>query len=229
MALRFSTGAFFQNGDDRDTFVRLGLVASEKVLGVVPTGVDLDHWKAAPQVTEPMTFSLVGRMLVDKGVREFASAARSLKANYPDTRFVLIGGLDSNPRALSRSQMETLVEDGAVEWTGHVDVREWLERTSVFVLPSYLEGVPRSTQEAMAMARPVVTTDVPGCRDTVIEGVNGYLVQSGDAEALAEALERFIESPNLVARMGAESRALAEDRFSVHKANARLLTAMNLL
>ncbi len=228
LALRFATGAFFQNGDDRDTFVRLGLVADEKVLGVVPTGVDLDHWKSAPHVTEPMTFSLVGRMLVDKGVREFASAARCLKASYPDARFVLIGGLDSNPRALSRTQMEELVEDGTVVWTGHVDVKEWLERTSVFVLPSYHEGVPRSTQEAMAMARPVVTTDVPGCRDTVLEGVNGYLVPARDVDALAKAMERFISSPNLVRQMGAQSRALAEERFSVHKANARLLAAMNL-
>ncbi|MDI9617170.1 MAG: glycosyltransferase [Methanothrix sp.] len=109
------------------------------------------------------------------------------------------------------------------------DVRPWLAQTSVFVLPSfYREGVPRSTQEAMAMARPVITTDAPGCRETVIDGVNGFLVPPRDASALADAMERFVLEPELIERMGAASRRIAEERFDVRRINRRIMEAMGL-
>nr|WP_280525335.1 glycosyltransferase [Chlorobium phaeovibrioides] len=113
-------------------------------------------------------------------------------------------------------------------WPGHVPVQPWLEQASVFVLPSYREGVPRSTQEAMALGRPIITTDVPGCRQTVEHGVNGFLVPVRDAAALAEAMLQFIEQPDLIDSMGRKSRRLAEERFDVHQVNAKLMAVLGL-
>src|SRR5690606_6595831 len=154
---------------------------------------DLRAWQPVPPVTEPMCFLLVARLLREKGIVEYATAARSLKAAYPRARFVLLGGLDSNPGGLRRAQVQAWVDEGVLEWPGYVPVRPWLAQASVFVLPSSREGVPLSTQEAMAMGRPVITTDVPGCRQTVRDGVNGYLVPPRDADALAEAMRRFLD------------------------------------
>jgi glycosyltransferase involved in cell wall biosynthesis len=105
-------------------------------------------------------------------------------------------------------------------------VQPWLAQSSIFVLPSYREGVPCSTQEALAMGRAVITTDVPGCRETVVHGVNGFLVPPRDAAALAACMERFISEPDLIAQMGKESRRLAEQRFDVHEVNARLIALL---
>jgi glycosyltransferase involved in cell wall biosynthesis len=171
-----------------------------------------------------------GRLLREKGVLEFVEAARRIKAKYPETRFIVLGGLDTNPGAIPRKKVEGWVKEGLIEWPGHVaDVRPYLAQASVFVLPSYYrEGVPRSIQEAMAMARPIITTDAPGCRETVIQGVNGFLVPVRDVDALVSAMERFINEPELIERMGKESRRIAEERFDVHKINRVLLEAMGL-
>jgi glycosyltransferase involved in cell wall biosynthesis len=167
-------------------------------------------------------------MLRDKGVVEFVEAARQVKVAHPELVFRLIGGLDSNPAAIGEEEIAGWVREGIVEWVGHVPVRPWLERTSVFVLPSYREGVPRSTQEAMAMARPVITTDVPGCRETVVDGRNGYLVPARDSGALAAAMLRFVANPALVNQMGPESRRMAEQRFDAAALNAKTIAAMRL-
>ena len=118
------------------------------------------------------------------------------------------------------------MDAGVLEWHGHVPVQPWLAQTSVYVLPSYREGVPVSTQEAMATGRAVITTDVPGCRQTVDEGVNGFLVPVRNPQALAQAMCKFIEQPELIAPMGQASRRLAEQRFDVHKVNARLVDVL---
>src|SRR5690606_27454200 len=150
-------------------------------------------------------------------------AARTIKARYPEVRFILLGGLDTNPGGISAAEVHSWVEEGLLEWPGHVNVKPWFEQMSVYVLPSYREGVPRSTQEAMAMGRPVITTDAPGCRETVEHGVNGFLVPPRDVEALVGAMERFIKEPALIETMGKESRRLAEERFDERKVNARLM------
>src|SRR5690606_19451999 len=128
----------------------------------------------------------------------------------------------TNPGGLDRAEVQSWVDEGILEWPGHVEVRPWMMRASVFVLPSWREGVPRSTQEAMAMGRPVITTDAPGCRETIEDGVNGYQVPVRDARALAQAMLRFVREPDLIESMGAASRRLAEDRFDVRRVNARL-------
>ena len=125
--------------------------------------------------------------------------------------------------------MRGWVDEGILEWHGHVeDVRQWIAETSVYVLPSWREGKPRSTQEAMAMARAVITTDAPGCRETVEEGVNGFLVPVRDPHALAQAMLRFVEQPQLIATMGAASRRLAEERFDARAINRQIMAELGI-
>lgn len=228
LALSRATRVFFLNDDDIADFTTMGLMAPDKVIKLGGIGVDLNHWRVAPSVSEPLTFTFVGRLLRDKGVREFVSAAREIKRAAPHTRFLLIGGIDTNPESVARHEVEAWVDEGLLEWPGHVPVEPWLIQTSVFVLPSYREGVPRSTQEAMAMGRAVITTDAPGCRETVIDGDNGFLVPPRHAEMLAAAMSRFIDNPHLVASMGHRSREIAEERFDVRKVNKVMIDAMKL-
>lgn len=228
VALARAHSVIFLNRDDVSDFVnaRLVDVRNVKLLGGI--GVNLSEWKVAPIVKLPVTFVLTARLLREKGVQEYAAAARQVKMLHPDVRFILLGGLDPNPGGLTRAQVQTWVDQGDLEWPGHVAVMPWLTQASVFVLPSYREGVPRSTQEAMAMGRAVITTDVPGCRETVVDGLNGYLVPVRDVPALVNAMLAFIVNPDLIGRMGHESRSMAEDRFDVHRINQRLLEILGV-
>ena len=227
-ALRRADKVFFLNPDDIADFTALGLIAPGQAVNLGGIGVDLEHWPAVPTVSDPITFIFVGRLLRDKGIREYIDAAKAIKARNPATRFLLVGSIDDNPESVEQADVDAWVAQGLVEWPGHVPVAPWLEQSSIFVLPSYREGVPRSTQEAMAMARPVITTDAPGCRETVVDGRNGFLVPVRDAEALAKAMLKFIDNPGTIAPMGAESRRLAEQRFDAHKINAVMMDAMGL-
>ena len=230
LSFAFAHKVFFLNPDDLKEFVSQGLVRPEKAVLLGGIGVPLEEWPPAPPHLEPLTFTLIARLLKEKGVREFAEAARRVKAKHPEARFLLIGPLDTNPGAIPEEEVRSWVGEGVLEWIPWTDdVRPYLRQTSVYVLPSsYREGVPRSTQEALAMARPVITTDAPGCRETVVDGVNGFLVPPRDPEALAEAMERFIQDPSLVEQMGWESRKLAEERFDAYKINARLLSELGI-
>ena len=227
-ALSKAKTVFFLNNDDIADFTQMGMVQQDKAVRLGGIGVDLDLWKSVPWVSEPVTFTLVARLLRDKGVLEFVEAARIVKSNYANVRVLLVGGLDSNPEAIQQSDVDAWVAEGIVEWAGHVPVQPWIAQTSVFVLPSYREGVPRSTQEAMAAGRAVITTDVPGCRDTVIEGRNGFLIPPRNGLALANAMIHFIDDQTLIVAMGRESRRLAEERFDVREVNSRLIKAMGL-
>ncbi len=229
IALRWAQAVLFLNPDDLNEFLQAGIVESGKAVLLGGIGVDLEEWQPAPPVLEPITFTLAARLLREKGVVEFAEAARIIKMRYPNTRFLLLGGLDTNPGALTQQEVGSWVHQGILEWLGHVpDVRPHFAQTSVYVLPSYREGVPRSTQEAMAMARPIITTDAPGCRETVVHGVNGFLVPPRDVNALAEAMEQFIRQPDLIITMGQASRKLAEERFDATVINQRILQAIGL-
>lgn len=228
LSLSSVNGVFMQNVDDRDAFVQMRIVPPSKILGVFPTGVNLSEWPFTPSSPHPLTFVLVARMLRDKGILEFVAAARILKAQDSRIRFVLAGGLDSNPNAISKRQLEGFVAEGVVDWIGHVLVKPVLQTASVFVLPSYHEGLPRSTQEAMAMGRPVITTDVPGCRETVVTGRNGFLVPPRDVPALVRAMRLFVDNPGLLDEMGHQSRLLAEERFDVDVINDKLISFMGM-
>lgn len=215
------------NDDDVAEVQRHSLIAPEKIVRVNGTGIDLTQYPVRPPVTEPLTFLLAARLLREKGIVEYAEAARRVRRQYPQVRFVLLGRLDTSAWALKRDEVQQWVDEGVLQWPGRVpDIRPWLEQTSVYVLPSYREGVPRSNQEAMAMGRPIITTDAPGCRETVRDGENGFLVPVRDSGRLAEAMLRFVERPELVGTMGAVSRRLAEERFDVHEINRQLLAML---
>ncbi len=231
LALRSNEKVFFLNHEDLTQFLEGNLVRQRQVVRIDGTGLDLEHYAPSAPVLTPITFLLIARMLREKGVYDFIEAARMVRTRFSSTRFILVGGTDPNPGSVSMSDLQGWVDEGLVEWPGHVnDVRPWITRASVFVLPSYYrEGVPRSSQEAMAMGRPVITTDWVGCRETVRDGVNGYLVPPRDPEALALAMQRFVEAPDLVPKMGSEGRRIAEERFDVNVINQQILDAMRLL
>ena len=168
------------------------------------------------------------RLLKEKGINEFIAAAKIVKSSYPDVVFTVLGGLDEgNLGALQASDVDALVNSGVIDYPGQVsDVAARIAQASVFVLPSYREGVPRSTQEAMAIGRPVITTDVPGCRETVVDGVNGFLIQPWNPQALAEKMIYFIEHPEHIEVRGLESYRMAQEKFDAHKVNQRLIAML---
>ncbi len=228
VALARNRTVFFQNTDDLEVFRHYRIVR-ERVVVVNGSGVDLAHFHKASPVVEPLSFLLVGRLLRDKGVVEFVDAARSLKARYPNVIFRLLGPFDENPSSIRADAVNEWRTEGSVDYLGAAeDVRPFLISASVCVLPSYREGTPRSVLEAMAMCRPIVTTDVPGCRETVRDGWNGFLVPARQVEPLARAMERFILHPDLIPPMGGRSRQLAEDKFDVHEVNRVIVRAMGL-
>ncbi len=166
---------------------------------------------------------------VFKDLKKPGHPACSQDPNYPGVRFVLVGRLLDAPGSIDREELDRWQEEGLLEYAGGTyDVRPYLEACSVYVLPSYREGTPRSVLEAMAMGRPVITTDAPGCRETVTEGRNGFLVPVRDSEALADAMEKFMREPALIEKMGAQSRKYAEEKFDVKKVNQVILAAMGL-
>ena len=230
LALRGAAGILFQNPDDRDLFVRLRLVPAQVPLTLINgSGVDLAAYAPHPLPAAPV-FLLVARLLADKGLREYYRAAQRLKARYPHARFLLAGDHDPNPLSIQASELGDWQADGTIEYLGHLDdVHPAFGAARVYVLPSYYrEGTPRTVLEAMAMGRPVVTTDAPGCRETVVDGLNGFLVPVRDDVALEQAMERFILEPDLAERMGAESLRLAREKYDVHKVNAVILEALGL-
>jgi glycosyltransferase involved in cell wall biosynthesis len=227
VALSRANRVVFLNRDDIFEFTTSGLVNPDKVEHIEGIGVDLDYWGVANSVVSPVTFVLAARLLREKGIIEFAQAAARVKALHPTARFILLGALDPNPGSLDIDEIKSWVRSGTIEWPGHVDPKPWLAQASVYVLPSYREGLPRSTLEAMAMGRAIITTDVPGCRETVVAGINGFLVPKCDVLALTEAMLRFIDQPELVAAMGQASRRMVEARFDVKKINPQLLSVLD--
>jgi glycosyltransferase involved in cell wall biosynthesis len=199
-------------------------VKSYVVLGAI--GLDLKKFPYTEPNVKRISFIFIGRLLAEKGVNEFIAAAKIVKVKYSDVDFVLVGGLDqSNPGGLSSSELKELIKDSVVIYSGQVsDVNPWLAESSVFVLPSYREGLPRSTQEAMATGRPIITTDVPGCRETVINGLNGFLVPPFNPASLADRMMYFVENPQKIIVMGLESYRLAQEKFDGKKANEKLIS-----
>ncbi len=229
IALKHHDKVFFQNPDDIHLFTDLGLVDSSKQAVLVHgSGVDIDLFRPA-HFPAAISFLLIARLIQDKGIHEYVEAAKIVKHHAPHVRFFLAGWIDSNPRAICSDQLQAWQDGGAIEYLGKLsDVREAIAGCSVYVLPSYREGTPRTVLEAMAMGRPVITTDVPGCRETVQEGENGFLVPARDEKALADAMLRFIRMPEMIAPMGEESRKIASKKYDVRKVNAQIIAAMNL-
>lgn len=227
-ALRRSDWVVFQNQDDEAMFREAGMISDgQDVLRVNGSGVDVQHFGMTPQPAVP-SFLMISRLLKDKGVREFTAAAKRLKAEHPQVAIHLVGYIDSSPDSISEAELE-IIRNSGIHFHGRLDdVRPAIAACSVYVLPSYREGSPRSVLEAMAMGRAIITTDAPGCRETVTREVNGLLVPPRDAEALYRAMLRFVAEPELAARMGKVSRTIAEAKFDVHRVNADLLRVADL-
>ncbi len=225
LAFPFLDRIIFLNPDDPVDLVEKYKLKVKQVSVLGGIGLNLaDYPYSAPQ-SQPVRFIFIGRLLAEKGINEYIAAARLVKQQYPKAEFVVLGGLDEgNPGGLSQQKLDSLIEQDLVIYPGHVDnVQEWLAGSSVFVLPSYREGVPRSTQEAMAIGRPIITTDVPGCRETVVDGVNGFFVPPWSSEQLAGKMIRFIEQPELIEQMGKESYRIAQEKFDAQEVNERLV------
>jgi glycosyltransferase involved in cell wall biosynthesis len=227
-AFRRCDAIVFQNGDDEALFRRLRIVKpGQNVRRINGSGVNLHRFGPAP-LPEAPAFLMIARLLKDKGVREYAATAKRLKADYPQAAVRLAGYIDGSPDSISEDDLQAMVAEG-VEFLGRLhDVRQAIAGCSAYVLPSYREGTPRSVLEAMAMGRAIITTDAPGCRETVHDGRNGFLVPPRDSEALYDAMVKFVNDPDLAPRMGGESRKMAESKFDVGRVNADLLEIAGL-
>lgn len=218
-ALRSAYWTFFQNQDDRQLFLDNRLVQADHC-GVVPgSGINVDRFTPLDEELEGegLSFLFVGRLLYDKGVVEFHDAARSLRRVYPDATFHIVGGLDDgNPSGVPAEMVRLWEDSGDIVYHGQVkDTRPYIAAATAVVLPSYREGLPRVMLEGMAMGKPLVASDVPGCRDTVRDGENGYLVTVQDHESLAAGMEKVIlASPQQRREMGLRGRKMAEEVFS---------------
>ncbi len=205
-----------QNTTDRDEFVARGIVAASSVVTTVGSGVDLQTFQASRVPDGVPVVMLAARMLWDKGVGEFVEAARTLRARGMDARFVLVGDTDANPTSVSTEQLARWQAEGVIEWWGlRDDMPRVLAEATIVCLPTYREGCPKVLLEAAACARPIVATDVPGCRDVVTDGIEGVLVRPRDAEALATALARLLADPDRCRALGVAGRRRAEREFGI--------------
>ncbi len=227
-ALAKNPVVIFQNNDDVEDFVNAGIIDRAQARTVRGSGVNLEHFAPVPLPSAPV-FLMVARLLRSKGVLVYAEAARDVRRRFPQARFVLVGMTDPGPDGVSAAEMADWADYG-IEYLGpKADVRPSIAEASVFVLPSYYrEGTPRSVLEAMAMGRAVITTDAPGCRETVRQGENGYLVPVRDAGALGDAMIRLVESDAERSAMGQASLAMAREIFDVKKVNRELFRHLGI-
>ncbi len=216
----------FENPDDRDLFVRMKLVASDRTLVVPGAGVDVEEFRSRPVPAGTPLVVLPARMLWDKGVREFVEAARLIRTRGVAARFVLVGGTDVNRAAVPVAQLDAWAREGVVEWWGlRDDMPTVLAEAALVVLPSYREGCPKALLEAAASGRAIVTCDVPGCREAVRDGANGVLVPARDADALAAAISTLLADPARRDALGRAGRVRAEREFAVRRVVGQILSA----
>lgn len=227
-ALRGCPAVFFQNNDDVSLFRSLGIIRRQSVVLLHGSGVNIDKFHAMP-LPERTAFLCVSRLIRDKGVMEYLDACRMLKSEYPDVRCMLVGPFDSNPSAITPEELAPYINDGSVEYFGEQhDVLPYYAMCSVYVLPSYREGTPKTVLEAMACGRAVITTDAPGCRETVEDGVNGRLVPVKDVGALCEKMRELIREPKQAAQMGRQGCRLAEEKYDVRLVNQEICRVMGM-
>ena len=228
LALRFNKLVFFQNSDDQALFLKNNLVLSQKTKLVNGSGVNLDKFSVSLLPPEPI-FLCMARLIKSKGLEEFARAAKRVKKLYPEARFILYGYPDEHPDSIDENEIiANWLNDFGVEYFGYSENPiNAIKECSAFVLLSYKEGTPRVVLEAMAMGRPIITTDAPGCRETVKNGVNGFLVPKFDDLEAANAMTKLL-SAELRKEMGKESRKFCESKFNVRDVNNILLSDMGV-
>lgn len=213
------------NKDDKHDLLKTYKLKIPNIEVIGGIGVCLAQYPYVPPKTDKLRFIFVGRLLDQKGIRYYLQAAETIKNAHKDVEFIVLGQPDGRGGGVTRQELMRYVQTGVITYPGQVDnVVEWLNHCNVFVLPSYYrEGVPRSTQEALAVGRAVITTDMPGCRETVNDSINGYLVPPHDQKALERAMKAFVTSPELAQSMGLESFKMAREKFDVRKINRRIL------
>ncbi|MFC6167591.1 glycosyltransferase family 4 protein [Acinetobacter terrestris] len=219
----------FLNPDDPKDLIDRYNINVKEVVVLGPIGLNLESYPYSAiqerDFSQGLNFLFIGRLLKEKGIHDFVAAATIVKAKYPQTSFTVLGAIDNaNMGALKQNDLDQLIATGVIDYPGYVsNVKDWIAKSDVFVLPSYREGIPRSTQEAMAIGRAVITTDVPGCRETVQHGVNGFIVDKWNPQALAEKMIFFIENPKYLSSMGLEGYQLARKKFDANKVNQSLI------
>ena len=223
LSFKFNKKVFFQNPDDKSIFEKLRLVNKDQAKLVNGSGVNIDKFKLV-KLPNKTVFMTMARLLESKGLREFANAAKLVKTKFPDTRFLIYGYSDLHSDSISEDEIKNVWEEEyGIEYLGYTDQpSEAYKLASVYVLLSYREGTPRSVLEAMSMGRPIITTNVPGCKETVINGKNGYLVASKSSEEAAEAMMNLIDKEKQ-SFMGQKSREIILDKFDVRKVNEVIL------
>lgn len=228
LATRRNARVVFQNPDDRDDFIATGCLADPtKARMVDGSGIDMGHYARVPLPDAPV-FLMISRLLGEKGVREYAEASLALKARHPEVRFLLVGFMDAGLDAVTQKEVDRWTA-GGLEYLGpQDDVRPFLAKASVYVLPSYREGTPRSVLEAMAMGRPIITTDAPGCRETVRDTLTGFLVPVRDVAALTEHMSQLATDPALRERMGVAGHALVREKYDANVVNRQMIKHMDL-
>ena len=226
-ALKKSKGVIFQNIDDLNLFVDKGIVPRSKTHLVNGSGVDVEKFNVATFPKGSINFLCVARLKGDKGLREYAAAAKIVKNKFPTVIFNLVGPEETSPDAISLDEVSSWSD--YINYKGTTtDVRPLIKDAHVFILPSYHEGLPRSTLEAMSMGRAVITTNAFGCRETVKNGINGFIVPVASVDMLAEKMIWFIEHPEQIEPMGIASRRMVVEKFDVHKVNAKMLDIIAL-
>ncbi|MBE6985046.1 MAG: glycosyltransferase family 4 protein [Ruminococcaceae bacterium] len=229
-SLKKATHVIYQNKDDLALFVKHKLVNVKKCSIVNGSGVNITHFTPQPLPEGAPCFFMLSRLLKSKGVMEYLEAARLTKEKYPEATFTILGKYETAMQdAVARDVVEKYINDGIVtKYDETDDVRPYYGKCSVYVLPSYGEGTPRTVLEAMASARPIITSDANGCRETVVDGENGFLVPVKDAKSLKDKMCYFIEHPEKIKSMGAASRAICEEKYAVEKVNHTLFEIMEI-
>ena len=211
--------AIFQNADDLEQFVNERLVDRDKCRIVNGSGVNTDKFPVAPY-PDRITFFMLARVMYSKGIREYLEACTIVKKAHPEVRCMLLGACEGIQDSISAEDLQPYIDGGIIEHFGETDrVADYYRQCSVYVLPSYREGTPRTVLEAMSMGRPIITTDAPGCRGTVKDGETGYLVPVRNGQAVADKMMAFIEHPELVASMGEAGAAFCREKYAVDKVN----------
>jgi glycosyltransferase involved in cell wall biosynthesis len=225
----YRTQVIFENPEDRDIFIQNRLLRADQSHLIMGTGVNVEKFHPTPKSNDIPVILFSSRMLTTKGLLEFIEATGILKQKGLKARFALAGRTDpGNPASIPEGQIDSWKQSGLVEWWGwQDDMPSALAKADIFCLPSYREGVPNALLEACACGLPIVTTNVPGCRDVVTDGLNGLLVPVRNAVALADALETLISNPELRHKMGMAGREIAINQFSLTRVNAETLIVYN--
>jgi glycosyltransferase involved in cell wall biosynthesis len=227
-ACNASMKVFFQNNDDKNEFINNGLIKEDKTTIINGSGVNLEEFKHEP-LPEIPAFLFIGRLIKDKGIIEYLEACKRIKIIYPEVRCLLVGPYDSNPSALQYGELQPYIDQGIIEYYGEQsDVRPYIKLCSTFVLPSYHEGIPKTVLEAMAMGRSIITSNAPGCRETVTDEYNGFLVSIQDIDGLVEKMKILIEDSSMNKLMGENSLKLAREKYDVNLVNKSIMETMKL-